>query len=212
VRASLPRAHFSLGVGQPVLPAVFLQPMIDSRRRLPHWIPDEVPIFVTWRLAGSAPRKRLDWPVAFLERDEHRDRRPIGPRWLRDPRIAKMMVTALHYGETQKLYQIHAFVVMPDHVHVVWTPRRHRSRIMEWLKGTTARRANRILGRRGRFWQDESFDHWIRNGREFDNVIGYVECNPVSAGLVASAEDWPWSSAYRDSRQDRLPHPDSRLT
>jgi REP element-mobilizing transposase RayT len=171
-----------------------------------------VPLFVTWRLAGPLPKGRRSEGISFLERDEALDRQPTGPMWLRDVRIARMIVNALRYGEFKSLYRLHAFVVMPNHVHAIWTPLSNHSRIMQWLKGTTARRANRILGGHGAFWQDESFDHWIRNGREFDNVLAYVEYNPVSAGLVESAEDWPWSSASRGSRQDRPPHLDERPT
>jgi putative DNA methylase len=47
-----------------------------------------------------------------------------------------------------------------------------------------------VLGRTGVFWQDESFDHWIRNGRELESLIAYVEGNPTAAGL----KNWPWSS------------------
>jgi REP element-mobilizing transposase RayT len=186
------------------LPAVFPQIMMDSRRHLPHWIPGETPIFVTWRLAGSLPKTRPDTPATFLEQDEQLDLHPIGPLWLRDERVAKMIVDALRYGEVKGLYRMHAFVVMPNHVHVLWTPLTGHSEIMQWLKGTTARRANRVLGRHGKLWQDESFDHCTRNQREFDNVNAYIEFNPVSAGLVAHVQDWPWSSASRDSRQDRL--------
>jgi REP element-mobilizing transposase RayT len=186
--------------------------MIASRRHLPHWIPGEASIFVTWRLAGSLPRTRPDTATTCLERDESLDRHPIGPLWLGAARIAKMIVDAILYGELKNMYRLHAFVVMPNHVHVVWTPLIGHSEIMQWLKGTTARRANRILGRQGKFWQDESFDHWIRDGREFDKIIAYVEYNPVGAGLVARAEEWAWSSASRDSRQDRLSYADARPT
>jgi putative transposase len=178
--------------------------MIESRRHLPHWIPGETPIFVTWRLAGSLPKTRRDKPITFLEEDEELDRHPIGPQWLGDTRIAKMIVDAVLYGDLKGSYRLHAFAVMPNHVHALWTPLTGHSEIMQWLKGTTARRANLILGRCGKFWQDESFDHWTRNQREFDNVSAYIEFNPVSAGLVERAEEWPWSSASRDSRQDRL--------
>src|SRR5207245_748770 len=68
--------------------------------------------------------------------------------------------------------------------------------IIRWLKGSTARKANLLLGRTGkRFWQDESYDHWVRNSREFERIIHYIEQNPVTAGLVTSATLWPWSSA-----------------
>jgi REP element-mobilizing transposase RayT len=179
--------------------------MIATRRHLPHWIPGEIPIFVTWRLAGSLPKTRPDKAITFLEEDEELDRHPIGPLWLGDTRVANMIVDALAYGESKlSFYRLHTFVVMPNHVRVLWTPLTGHSEIMQWLKGTTARRANRVLARHGKFWQDESFDHWTRNQREFDNVSAYIEFNPVSAGLAERAEEWPWSSASRDSRQDRL--------
>jgi len=63
-------------------------------------------------------------------------------------------------------------------------------------QGRTSRVANRILGRAGTpFWQDESFDHWVRSAEELQDLIAYVENNPVKAGLVETAEEWKWSSA-----------------
>jgi len=68
--------------------------------------------------------------------------------------------------------------------------------ITRWLKGSTARQANVILGRTGdAFWQDESFDHRVRDAVELDRIVHYVEHNPVSAGLAGNPRDWPWSSA-----------------
>jgi len=60
----------------------------------------------------------------------------------------------------------------------------------------TRRQANAILGRTGRpFWQDESFDHWVRGPEELEKIVRYIEENPVAAGLVERAERWRWSSA-----------------
>src|SRR5438046_494373 len=65
--------------------------------------------------------------------------------------------------------------------------------IMRWLKGSTARKANQRLGRTGQpFWQDESWDHYVRSARQLDRLTAYVEQNPVSAGLVESMELWRW--------------------
>jgi hypothetical protein len=84
--------------------------------------------------------------------------------------------------------------VMPNHVHLLVLPLVPIPVLMRWLKGSTARGANRILRRTGRpFWQDESYDHYLRGAP--DRTIAYIEGNPVSAGLVTSAELWPWSSA-----------------
>jgi putative transposase len=85
---------------------------------------------------------------------------------------------------------------MPNHVHVVLLPKTSLPVITRWLKGSSARKANLILGRTGEaFWQDESFDHRVRDEVELDRIVRYVEHNPVSAGLAADARDWPWSSA-----------------
>ena len=102
-------------------------------------------------------------------------------------------------GESKlRLYQLYAYVVMPNHVHILLRPCVPLERITRVLKGFTARQANKILGRIGqRLWQEESYDHWVRNEEEFSRIEAYVEHNPVSAGLVKRAEDWPWSSAHR---------------
>ena len=87
---------------------------------------------------------------------------------------------------------------MPNHVHAVIQPCVPVARITKSIKGFTAREANQILGRTGeRFWQDESYDHWIRNETEWNRIVRYTALNPVAAGLVETAEQWPWSSASR---------------
>ena len=84
---------------------------------------------------------------------------------------------------------------MPNHVHVLLRPMTSMAVVTRWLKGSTARQANLILGRTGEsFWQDESFDHRVRNEVELDRIVRYVEHNPVSAGLAKSPHDWAWSS------------------
>ena len=146
--------------------------------------------------------------------DARLDRDVAGPRWLSQPALARMVMEALHYGETARgWYRLHAWVVMPNHVHVIMTPQHPFSEIMRWLKWTTARRCNRFLGRTGvSFWQDESYDHWIRSGDEMQRIVGYVEWNPVAAGLVKRAEDWISSSASEpespgDRQATRSPAP-----
>ena len=180
------------------------------RRRLPHWIPNQAVLFLTWRLAGSVPLPAVDLPTrggagrALPTRDERRERVRVGPLWLQDPRVARVVTEALHYGETvRQFYTLHAWVVMPNHVHVILEPATVLPDIMRWLKGRTSRSANRILGRTGEhFWQDESWDHWVRSREELQDLITYVENNPVRAGLVKSKEEWPWTSA-RDAADKR---------
>ena len=112
-----------------------------------------------------------------------------------------MLIEALLHGETvRRSYDLFAWVVTPDHIHVVMTPIQPLPEIMRWLKATTANRANRLLGRTGtEFCQRDYFDRWIRTEKQLAAVIGYVEDNPVRGGLAACPEAWRWSSAYQDT-------------
>ncbi len=145
------------------------------RRYLPHWQPPGKALFITWSLHDG---------------DAH---------WLRQPEIARIVVDAIHFGaERMRRYDLHAFVVMSNHVHLLVHPHVEAAVILKNLKGITARRSNVVLGRVGKiFWLDESFDHWIRGEVEFAETKAYMEANPVRAGVVGRAEDYPWSSAYR---------------
>jgi REP element-mobilizing transposase RayT len=176
--------------------------MLEYRRRLPHFQPDGVYLFLTWRLWGSLPKMRetASYPTpghAFIASDRALDQAEQGPYWLGDPRIAQIVTDAILRGdEARSFYKLRAWVIMPNHVHLLLLPSVPLPTITRWLKGSTANRANKLLGRIGEsFWQDESFDHWIRNNRQFERTIWYIEHNPVAAGLIASSELWPWSSA-----------------
>ena len=120
-----------------------------------------------------------------------------GPFWLNNPSIAQAVVETIQKGETPLGYfVISAFVVMPNHVHILIQPHVSLARITKGIKGASARKANEILGRTGKpFWQDESFDHWIRTQGEYESIHAYIERNPVEAGLVKEPREWPWSSA-----------------
>jgi len=178
--------------------------MTYYERNLPHWQPAGREIFITWRLYGSlpahfkTPRREDSAGQRFRAYDRVLDLARMGPRWLSDPRIAERVIAALKKGEMQEMFQLHAYVVMANHVHVLLEPKFPIARITRMIKGSTAREANCILGRTGmRFWQEESFDHWIRNTPEWRRVRAYVERNPVAAGLVQKPEEWPWSSFAR---------------
>ena len=118
--------------------------------------------------------------------------------WLRDDRIAQCVVKAFRFGQAQlHLYTLQAYVIMPNHVHLLIEPTAPLSRITRCLKGYTAREANKILGRTGTpFWQYESYDHWVRHQTEFQKIVRYIERNPAKAGFVNQPEDWPWSSVH----------------
>jgi putative transposase len=105
----------------------------------------------------------------------------------------------LRFGERQlRLYNLLAWVVMINHFHILIYPEAALSRITKAIKNYSARWANQLLMRTGQpFWQDESYDHWVRGPEELERIARYIERNPVAAGLVERPEDWRWSSAFR---------------
>jgi len=168
-------------------------------RHLPHLLATGSPMFITWRLHGSLPPCRafpqdLTSGQAFVAMDRLLDRARTGPLYLRQPAIASMVVEAIRHRDPGH-YQLHSYVVMANHVHMLITPRAPVSQIMQSLKRFTGREGNRILGLTGQpFWQDESYDRLVRNDEEFNRIMRYIEMNPVNAGLVTAPEDFPWSS------------------
>lgn len=174
-------------------------------RHLPHWQPPDASMFVTWRLYGSLPRgvavpdDAHTSGRAFLAYDRVLDRAACGPTWLKDPRLAQSVVDVLKFGQTDlHLYDLRAFVVMSNHVHVLIHPYSELPRIMRTIKSYSAREGNRVLHRTSQhFWQDESFDRWVRDEPSLNRITRYIERNPITAGLVEHVEEYPWSSAFR---------------
>ena len=124
--------------------------------------------------------------------------RGYGACWLRRPQVAALVQEALlHFEHTR--YILHAWVIMPNHVHALMTALggRHLSAILHSWKSFTAKSANRHLGRNGEFWQPDYFDRVMRDEAHFAATVDYIHWNPVKAGLCAKPEDWPWSSFSR---------------
>jgi REP element-mobilizing transposase RayT len=132
-----------------------------------------------------------------MEIDRELDHSATGPQWLEDERVAQCVADALWFGERQlRLYELRAWVLMPNHVHILIRPKSDLSRITKAIKNFSARQANVKLGRTGQpFWQDESYDHWLRDREELEKTVRYIEENPVTAGLAENAASWRWSSA-----------------
>ena len=131
--------------------------------------------------------------------DKMLDTNREGPHWLRRPEIASLVASSLHFLNGRR-YDLDCYCLMSNHVHVVLTPlaidgeRYHAlTDIMHSLKGYTANKANRQLGRSGSFWQHESYDHVVRDAAEWLRIRHYVVYNPVKAGLVKEWQEWPWT-------------------
>jgi REP element-mobilizing transposase RayT len=94
---------------------------------------------------------------------------------------------------------MHAVVIMPDHVHLLFTAMRDTEgwtfalpEILRAIKGSSARSINKPTGRTGPVWQDESFDHVLRGDESLQETIEYIRQNPVRKGLVEKPEDYEW--------------------
>jgi putative DNA methylase len=103
-------------------------------------------------------------------------------------------------------YQLHAAVVMPDHVHLLLTPMGDPqantfglAEIMSGIKGASAHSVNRLLGRRGKVWQEESFDRVLRSDEPRRAAAEYICANPARAGLAVGEDSWPW--VWREWRE-----------
>ena len=177
--------------------------MEGSRRRLPHEYPKDRWLFLTWHLHGSLPQGlypppgQLTGGEAFACMDRYLDSARHGPSHLRQDAVAQIVLEALWKGRDLGCFDLGPHVLMPNHVHVLLLPHVPPPRLLQSLKGTSAREANRVLGRSGEaFWQRESYDHWVRSEAEWKRIAAYIENNPVRVGLVRSAEEYRWSSAW----------------
>jgi len=141
------------------------------RRNLPHFQVDDTPVFVTFRTYKD-----------FVLPPEARD-------------LAYQH--CLH--DHMVLVHMHSFVIMPTHVHLLFTPLRDKdgqsfrlAKIMNGIKGASAHSINKLLARSGHLWQDESFDHVIESDEEMNNRLFYILTNPIDAGLCKYPEDYRW--------------------
>ncbi len=210
---------------EPAMPRTFY------RANLPHIQPLGATFFVTFRLKNSLPKgvietlrgayeqtiKSLKDKPGYLElvRNERKrffakyddwlDKTAEGEHYLKQPAAAQAVKEQLHRFDGE-LYNLIAYCIMSNHVHVLFdtsvqlkeaedwdSPWQYvpLERIMKRVKGASSRYVNLALDKTGTLWQRESFDHYVRNEQEFHNIIFYILNNPVSAGLVQKWENYP---------------------
>ena len=188
-----------------------LEPFRRSRGYLPHTEAVEKPQMITYRLHDSLPSQVLaqyeDELKHLKSGQRERERRQLieeyldqgaGSCVLNNEAIAQtVQQNLLHFDGIR--YKLHAWVIMPNHVHVLVTPVEVvlLSNIIHSWKSYTAKKANEILGCRAEFWQREYFDRSIRNQSHFCDVVSYIHNNPVKSGLCKSPSDWLFSSASK---------------
>jgi REP element-mobilizing transposase RayT len=189
-----------------------------SRGYLPHFDGQEVTQHITFHLADSLAKEalqRLDEEIRCLPSEKQKaERRKRVDAWidaghgsclLREPAIANMVQNAFLFFDGQR-YRLLAWVVMPNHVHVLFQPMDGwtvAKIVASWKKYTATQIcAFRRLSASGEefdgpkpVWHREYWDRFIRDDRHYEQALEYVHLNPVKAGLCTKAEDWPWSSA-----------------
>ena len=143
----------------------------DYRRTLPHLQKDNRPVFVSFNTLR---------------------------RWTL-PEAARDIVLECCLYQNGRMARIHAVVVMPEHVHLILTPKVDGAEgpysvleIMQNVKSVAAHRVNQLLKRKGGVWLRESFDHVLRSSERLDETIEYVRQNPVRRGLCSTPEEYRW--------------------
>lgn len=162
--------------------------------------------FITFRLKDSLPRSVVErWRIELTREDDAALRRRVeayldegyGSSSLKLPEVASVVQDALLYHDGAR-YRLAAWVVMPNHVHLLATPcgSHTLSGIMHSIKSYTASEANKLLGLRGAFWMEDYFDRHVRNSTHYERTRVYIENNPVKAKLCRTSGEWPFSSAW----------------
>jgi REP element-mobilizing transposase RayT len=147
-------------------------PQAFYRRKLPHLQVDDHQHFVT-----------------FCTHD----------RWVLPVRVRSIVLDCCLHDNGNR-FDLRVAVVMPDHVHLIFTPLIDYEKmevcslaeIMDVIKGASAHKINRSLGRKGKVWQTESFDHVLRSSESLDAKIEYLLQNPVRQGLANEWQGYPW--------------------
>ena len=185
---------------------------------LPHWEMEATVYHACFRLSDSVPvAKQKLWQKErnlLMERyaKEHQaltdtERRRLqklysetieryldagyGTCVLRNPDAAKIVQDSLlHYNEMK--YILHAWCIMPNHVHVIFhmLDNMSQSEIIHGWKSFTAHSINTLLNRKGQLWQNDTYNHIIRTSEEYYYQIRYVWNNPAKAGF--STWQWRW--------------------
>ncbi|GAB3771087.1 transposase [Spirosoma horti] len=209
----------------------------EYARNLPHIQPIGATFFVTFCLKGTLPAAVVreliaerDWAIKtlsshretgladeiykeqkryFARIDRILDTCQHGPDWLKIPDIATIVANRILRADNKE-YELLAYCIMPNHVHLVVDTVVQLDRLesnetittdnyqqlyqtLGLIKGHSAFNANRLLARTGSFWLAESYDHYVRNEAELKRIINYTLQNPVKAGLVDDWQDWPYT-------------------
>jgi putative transposase len=195
---------------------VIEKPGWHERGYLPHFEGTTVLQHVVFRTFGSIPPNIMAkvQELPQLERAKALDYfldQSVAGGLLGNPACATILQNCLKFFDNDR-YDLQAWCVMPTHVHVllVTDPNVRIGQCVHSWKQATTRALKTELGLEGPFFAKDYFDRFCRTLQQAEATIGYIEANPVKAGLCSTKESWPWSSAHARSkgwipRHDRLP-------
>ena len=178
------------------------------QRHLPHWSAHDATYWVTFRLADSVPSHKIahwknEWLAWLAEHPKPWDAETVaeyeklygesfedildeghGSCALSRPDVREAVRSCLMHFDGER-HDIAAAVIMPTHVHCLIKPHKgwELRKVIASVKSFSGRAANRMLGKSGIFWKQESYDHIVRGTEEFERYVKYVENNPVKAKL-----------------------------
>ena len=186
-------------------------PSVHSRGYLPHIEGAEYQM-ITYRLADSLPKDVLDSMKDETNTQKRREQiesyldAGYGGCWLEMSQVAQVVIENWLHFDGEK-YKIIAYVVMPNHVHIliqVFKGVLLSSIVHSWKSYTSKAIMKLVVENAGEppvlpIWQAEYWDRYIRNQKHFDAAIEYINQNPVKAGLVQKPEQWLWRDIFNGS-------------
>jgi len=203
----------------------------QHRRFLPHYQETQQIFSLTWRLDGELPQQillsireiqaamaelRAKAPGSIcpdlikkyrqcIERyDEQLGRHPATGINLCHSDIAPILTHAFHFYDSN-LYELHAYCVMPNHVHLLLKPHADDpengvllSDIVRRIKGYTAKQIQKQGYSGNKIWRADYFDRYIRSDKDYAYTVAYILYNPVKASLVKEYSEWDYSYFWKE--------------
>lgn len=130
-----------------------------------------------------------------------------GTPFFQSERVAGLLLTTLFGYRDASKFELHEFVVMPNHLHLLLSPGDELTleRAMQLIKGGFSHRVGKDLGSRREIWQRAYVDHRIRDAADYAQHRAYIHQNPVRAHLASAASEYPYSSAHAGFQLDAAP-------
>ena len=185
------------------------------KRNLPHIYLPNAAYFITFRIKGSLPAVKIQELLAWKEKQgvpRNKDEKYLLEsrffdrydtaldnskrlQYFKNPELAQIVAELIHKYDGKEYFLI-AYSIMPNHVHLVillYDASKTPDKILHTIKRLSAYRINNKIGKKGKFWQSESYDHIVRDEDELRRIVEYTLYNPVKAGLVENWEDWKFN-------------------